>query len=359
MKLNLDLADFRYSHSEVDLLSKLDQFKGAWTAFGNLAPERLIQLQKVATIESIGSSTRIEGNSLTNAQVKELLGNIGKQSFATRDEQEVAGYANTLSLIYSSWEDMPLSENLIKQLHTSLLRQSDKDVRHMGQYKTIENSVAAMQDGKVVGIVFKTAPAFETPFLMEQLVTWYNEEIERHVYHPLLLISVFIVSFLAIHPFQDGNGRLSRVLTTLLLLRSGFAYVPFSSIESVIEKSKGAYYLKLRQTQLSMEDEHPDWRSFFDFFLNCLLVQMKVLESKVSQEHLLAGVTELSLSILKLLENGACVGIADLENALKVPRSTIRSHLRRLIDEKRIVSFGKARALKYQIKDAASSNLKK
>ena len=234
MKLNLDLSDFRYSHAEVDLLSKLDQFKGAWTAFGNLAPERLIHLQKVATIESIGSSTRIEGNSLSNAEIKELLGNIGKQSFASRDEQEVAGYANTLSLIYSSWEDMPLSENLIKQLHASLLRLSDKDVRHMGSYKTVENSVAAMKDGKVVGVVFKTATPFETQFLMQQLVVWYNEETERRVYHPLLLISVFITAFLAIHPFQDGNGRLSRVLTTLLLLRSGFAYVPYSSIESVI-----------------------------------------------------------------------------------------------------------------------------
>ncbi len=359
MKLNLDLADFRYSHFEMSLMSELDQFKGAWKAFGNLAPERLIQLQKVATIESIGSSTRIEGNSLTNEQVKELLGNVGKQSFTSRDEQEVAGYADTLSLIYSSWEDMPLSENLIKQLHTTLLRQSDKDVRHMGKYKTIENSVAAMQDGKIVGIVFKTATAFETPFLMEQLVAWYNEEIERRVYHPLLLISVFIVSFLAIHPFQDGNGRLSRVLAALLLLRSGFVYVPFSSIESVIEKSKASYYLKLRQTQLSLEEEHPDWRPFFDYFLNCLTVQMKVLESKISKEHLLAGVPELSLSILKVLENGLPVGISELEKLLKVPRTTIRSHLRRLIEEKRIITFGKASAVKYQIKDATSSDLNK
>ena len=353
MKLNLDLSDFRYSHSEVDLLSKLDQFKGAWTAFGNLAPERLIHLQKVATIESIGSSTRIEGNSLSNAQIKELLGNIGKQSFASRDEQEVAGYANTLSLIYSSWEDMPLSENLIKQLHASLLRLSDRDVRHMGSYKTVENSVAAMKDGKVVGIVFKTATPFDTPFLMQQLVVWYNEETERRVYHPLLLISVFITAFLAIHPFQDGNGRLSRVLTTLLLLRSGFAYVPYSSIESVIEKSKAAYYLNLRQSQITMEEEHPNWHHFFDYFLSCLQIQMKVLESKVSQEHLLAGVPELSLSILKLLESGAPVGIAELEKALKVPRSTIRFHLKRLLEDKRIVSFGRASAVKYQIRNAS------
>ena len=356
MKLNLDLSDFRYSHAEVDLLSKLDQFKGAWTAFGNLAPERLIHLQKVATIESIGSSTRIEGNSLSNAEIKELLGNIGKQSFASRDEQEVAGYANTLSLIYSSWEDMPLSENLIKQLHASLLRLSDKDVRHMGSYKTVENSVAAMKDGKVVGVVFKTATPFETPFLMQQLVVWYNEETERRVYHPLLLISVFITAFLAIHPFQDGNGRLSRVLTTLLLLRSGFDYVPYSSLESVIEKSKASYYLALRKTQLSLEKESPDWRPFFDYFLNSLWTQMKVLESKVFQEHLLAGVPELSLSILKLLSSGDSMGISDLEKALKTPRSTIRFHLRRLIDEGRIFSSGKARAVRYQITDAPSWN---
>lgn len=233
---------------------------------------------------------------------------------------------------------------------------SDKDVRHMGSYKTVENSVAAMKDGKVVGIVFKTATPFETPFLMQQLVVWYNEETERRVYHPLLLISVFITAFLAIHPFQDGNGRLSRVLTTLLLLRSGFAYVPYSSIESVIEKSKAAYYLNLRQSQMTMEEDHPNWRPFFDYFLSCLQIQMKVLESKVSQEHLLAGVPELSLSILKLLENGAPVGIAELEKALKVPRSTIRFHLKRLLEDERIVSFGKASAVKYQIKKTSDFN---
>lgn len=171
-----------------------------------------------------------------------------------------------------------------------------------------------------------------------------------------MLIAVFVVSFLAIHPFQDGNGRLSRLLTTLLLLRSGFDYVPYSSLESVIEKSKASYYLALRKTQLSLEKESPDWRPFFDYFLNSLWTQMKVLESKVFQEHLLAGVPELSLSILKLLSSGDSMGISDLEKALKTPRSTIRFHLRRLIDEGRIFSSGKARAVRYQITDAPSWN---
>lgn len=221
---------------------------------------------------------------------------------------------------------MPLSENLIKQLQASLLRMSDKDVRHMGSYKSVENSVAAMKDGKAIGIVFQTATPCETPFLMGQIVSWYNEESERGIYHPLLLISVFICSFLAMHPFQDGNGRLSRILTTLLLLRSGFAYVPFSSVESVIEKSESSYYLKLRQSQLTLSDEHPNWSPFFDYFLNCLTVQRKVLEAKVSKEHLLAGVPELSLAILRLLDGGAIKG-RDLGNGKRIKGAKINDQV--------------------------------
>lgn len=358
MKLNLDLADFRYSHFEVDVLSKLETFKGRWTSFGNLSPKRLQQLKKQALIESIGSSTRIEGGSLSNSQIRELeLPKRGdKPSFASKDEEDAAGYAVALLLILNEWKDMPLSEVLIRMLHGSLMGKGNRKLGPVDDYKTTDNSVVVLRGEKIAGTVFQPAPAAETSRLMEQLVEWYDDEIERGVYHPLLLIAVFVVSFLAIHPFQDGNGRLSRLLTTLFLLRSGFDYVPYSSLESVIEKSKASYYLALRKTQLSLEKESPDRRPFFDYFLNSLWNQMKVLESKVFQEHLLAGVPELSLSILKLLSGGHPMGIGDLEKSLKAPRSTIRFHLRRLIDEGRIISSGKARAVRYQIKDAPSWN---
>lgn len=232
------------------LIAEIDEFKGAWRALGTLAPERLKALRRVATIESIGSSTRIEGSKLTDREVERLLANLEIKKFDTRDEQEVAGYAEATETIFHAWRDIPITENHIKQLHRDLLRYSEKDERHRGEYKTLSNSVAAFdENGKQIGIVFETAAPFDTPRLMTELVAWLDEVRELKRTHPLLVVAVFIVVFLEIHPFQDGNGRLSRVLTTLLLLQAGYAYVPYSSLESVIENSKEGYYLGLRQTQ--------------------------------------------------------------------------------------------------------------
>ena len=221
------------------LIAEIDEFKGAWRAFGTLAPERLNALRRVATIESIGSSTRIEGSKLSDREVERLLSNLQIQSFATRDEQEVAGYAKVMETVFQSWADIPVTENHIRQLHRDLLSYSDKDDYHRGAYKTTSNSVAAFDEaGQQIGVVFETATPFDTPRLMAELVAWLNEARTLGRLHPLLVIGVFIVVFLEIHPFQDGNGRLSRILTAILLLQAGYAYVPYSSLESVIEHSK-------------------------------------------------------------------------------------------------------------------------
>ena len=206
----------------LSLIARIDEFKGAWRALGTLAPDRLSALRKVATIESIGSSTRIEGSKLTDREVEKLLSHLAIQSFETRDEQEVAGYAELMDLVFNSWRDIPFNENHIKQLHQNLLRHSAKDARHRGQYKTNSNSVAAFdENGVQIGIVFETASSFDTPRLMVELLTWVKNERNKAALHPLLIIAIFVVVFLEIHPFQDGNGRLSRVLTTLLLIQAG------------------------------------------------------------------------------------------------------------------------------------------
>ena len=230
------------------LIAKIDEFKGAWRALGSLAPERLSALRRVATIESIGSSTRIEGSKLTDREVEQLLANLEVKRFDTRDEQEVAGYAEVMDLVFGAWQDIPFTENYIKQLHQILLQHSEKDAWHRGQYKTNTNSVAAFNEhGEQIGIVFQTASPFDAPRLMSELVSWVNEQRESKLLHPLLIAAIFVVVFLEIHPFQDGNGRISRALTTLMLLKVGYAYVQFSSLESVIELNKEAYYLALRQ----------------------------------------------------------------------------------------------------------------
>jgi Fic family protein len=223
----------------LDLIAELDEFEGAWRALSTLAPKRLSALRRVATIESIGSSTRIEGSKLSDRDVEKMLSNVEVRSFETRDEQEVAGYAGVMETIFASWSVLPLTENHVRQLHRDLLRYSTKDERHRGEYKKLDNHVEAFDsNGKSVGIVFQTASPFDTPRLMVELIEWTTEALSNRTLHPLLIIAVFVVVFLEIHPFQDGNGRLSRTLTTLLLLRAGYAYVPYSSLESVIERAR-------------------------------------------------------------------------------------------------------------------------
>ena len=266
------------------LIARIDEFKGAWRAFGTLAPDRLSALRRVATVESIGSSTRIEGSKLSDREVERLLSRLEIKSFASRDEQAVAGYAALMDLVFSSWQKIPFTENHIKQLHQTLLRYCEKDRRHRGNYKTNSNCVAAFdENGAQIGVVFQTASPFDTPRLMSELVAWVNQEREGARAHPLLIIALGVVVFLEIHPFQDGNGRLSRALTTLLLLQAGYAFVPYSSLESVIEQNKEAYYLALRQTQGTIRTESPDWQPWLVFFLRSLAEQVRRLEMKVER----------------------------------------------------------------------------
>lgn len=192
-----------------------------------------------------------------------------------------------METVFRSWSDIPVTENFIKQLHRDLLAYSDKDERHRGEYKTLRNDIGAFDaDGKMIGIVFETATPFDTPQRMTELVDWLNEARELRRLHPLLMIAVFIVTFLAIHPFQDGNGRLSRILTTLLLLQAGYAYVAYSSLESVIENSKEAYYLGLRQTQATIRTEAPNWQPWLLFFMRALQPQKRRLAGRSSARRM-------------------------------------------------------------------------
>src|SRR6202011_3659362 len=271
-------------------VSGIDEFKGAWRAMGRIAPERLSALRRVATIESAASSTRIEGAKLTDREVELLLSNLDIKSFTSRDEQEVAGYADAMEMVFTSWEAIDLTENHVRQLHRDLLKYSTKDERHRGEYKTLTNDVAAFDaDGKNLGVVFSTTTPFSTPGQMAALIAWTAKALSDEAVHPLIVIAVFIVSFLAIHPFQDGNGRLSRVLTTLLLLRSGYTYVPYSSLESVIEQTKERYYIALRQTQSSIQTPAPDWLPWLAYFLGALVEQKTRLEKKIERERILLG----------------------------------------------------------------------
>lgn len=336
----------------LSLIARVDEFKGAWRALGTLAPDRLAALRRVATIESIGSSTRIEGSKLSNREVERLLSNLGINAFGTRDEQEVAGYAEVMDQVFASWQDISFSENHIKQLHQMLLRYSEKDTRHRGNYKTHSNSVAAFdENGAQIGIVFQTATPFDTPRLMSELVDWVNQEREAGQLHPLLIIAICIVVFLEIHPFQDGNGRLSRVLTTLLLLQAGYAYVPYSSLESVIEQSKEAYYLALRQTQGTIRTEAPDWQSWLVFFLRSLTEQVALLEKKVEREKIvMATLPELSLQIVEFTREHGRVTMSEVIQLTGASRNTLKQHFRALVEHGTLNQHGSGRGVWYDLR---------
>ncbi len=335
----------------LSLIARIDEFKGAWRALGTLAPDRLSALRRVATIESIGSSTRIEGSKLPDRDVKKLLSNLAIHSFDTRDEQEVAGYAELMDLVFSAWQDIPFNENHIQQLHQILLRHSEKDVWHRGNYKTNSNSVAAFdENGVQIGIVFETAAPFDTPRLMSELVAWVVVEREKAQLHPLLITAIFVVVFLEIHPFQDGNGRLSRVLTTLLLIQSGYAHVPYSSLESVIELNKEAYYLALRQTQGTIRTDAPNWQPWLVFFLRSLAEQVRRLEKKVEREKIvLASLPDLSLQIVEFAREHGRVTIGDAIKLTGVSRNTLKQHFRNLVERGHLNQQGSGRGVWYEL----------
>lgn len=338
----------------VKLIAEIDEFKGRWEALKTLSPDRLDALRKVAMIESVGSSTRIEGAKLSDAQVETLLSNIKIRSFATRDEQEVAGYAQAMDLVFQAYADMRLTENHIRQLHQTLLRHSTKDERHRGAYKILPNNVVAFDaDGHEIGVVFETATPFDTPREMEALVAWTRKAIKEETLHPLLIVAVFVVVFLAIHPFQDGNGRLSRVLTTLLLLRAGYAYVPYASLECVIEENKDLYYKALRHTQTTLGDDAPDWEPWIGFFLRCLKKQKDGLAARLDRERAAQGGEEelsaLSIQIIKALRERERLSIAELAGITGANRNTMKVRLRELVAAGRIRQHGKARATWYSL----------
>ena len=347
--LKSDTDSFRPSQEMLRLVGEIDEFKGAWRSLRNIAPERLTALRRVATIESVGSSTRIEGVRLSNREIEALLSGLEARSFTTRDEEEVAGYAAVMETVFANYEHLLLTENHVKQLHGILLRHSGKDERHRGHYKTLSNNVEAFDpDGKSLGIIFETVSPFDTPFRMTELITETREVLDTAAVHPLLTIGIFVVRFLAIHPFQDGNGRLSRALTTLLLLRSGYHYVPYTSLESVIEENKEAYYLALRRTQTTLDAENPEWDDWLLFFLRALRTQKARLEVRIEREQLIEGpLPELSLRILEMVRERQQVKSAEILTVTGEARSTVRNRLNELVARGLLQRHGKGPATWY------------
>jgi len=273
---------------------------------------------------------------------------------ATYPAQEVAGYAEAMDLVLQAFEDLRITENHIRRLHQVLLKHSTKDERHRGDYKALPNHVVAFdENGQEIGTIFETASPFETPGDMESLIAWINKATNEDAMHPLLLIAVFVVVFLAIHPFQDGNGRLSRILTTLMLLRSGYAYVPYASLESVIEENKDLYYRALRRTQTTIRTETPDWDPWVGFFLRCLKKQKENLARRLDREpadqYSDSELPQLSVTILELLRKHNRLSISEIVKHSGANQNTLKVGLRELVKAGRVRRHGKGRATWYSL----------
>ena len=339
---------FTIDSQVLNLIAELDEFKGRWEMLGRLAPDKLQSLRRVATIESVGSSTRIEGARLSDHEVDLLLRNLDFKSFRSRDEEEVAGYAEVMDAVFSSWEHIPFTENHIKQLHGMLLKYSGKDQAHRGEYKKLVNNVEAFdEDGKSIGVIFETASPFDTPRIMADLTMSASQALTIRELHPLLVIAAFVVHFLAVHPFQDGNGRLSRVLTTLLLLQAGYRYVPYSSLERIIEENKDSYYRALRLSQRQIRTDGENLDDWVRFFLLSLKKQKDVLLRKVEQEKLLERLSPTSEQLRVLAKERGRLTIADAVTLLGINRNTVKLHLRRLVQQGYLEQHGSAKATWY------------
>jgi Fic family protein len=283
-------------------------------------------------------------------EIEKLLLNIDIKSFKSRDEEEVAGYAELMNTIFDNYSAIPLSENYIKQLHKILLKHAGKDARHRGEYKKLSNAVAAYdKNGKEIAVIFETATPFDTPRFMEELVEWTRKNLDDPLLHPLIVIGVFVVHFLAIHPFQDGNGRLSRALTAMLLLKKSYAYITYSSIESIIEASKDGYYRALRRTQKNIWSGKVNYEPWLSFFLTTLLKQKKLLESKVKamlKEDLELGKN--ARAVLNLFDDKTEWSLPEIAKTLSLNINTAAKTIKTLVEGGYLAKHGTTKGAWYE-----------
>ena len=275
--------DFPTTQKIINKIGFIDSFKGKWLAIEKEENRYLKELRKIATIQSIGSSTRIEGATLSNEEVETLLANIKINKLETRDEQEVFGYYDALEVILENYSEINLDESNIFSLHNLLLKYSGKDQTHKGKYKQLSNKVVATYPGGEQRIIFNTTEPYLVKKEMDDLIVWVNEKLQSNEIHPLIIIGAFVYEFLSIHPFQDGNGRLSRLFTTLLLMKSDYPFIQYVSFENHIEKEKQRYYQVLMDAQKHRYSENEIIDKWIIFFLGSLEILIQKLEEKYSR----------------------------------------------------------------------------
>jgi len=330
-------------------IAKIDELKGQWIAGAKLSPQVLGRLKRSVLIASSGASTRIEGAKLSDEDVEKMMKGMAVNKFADRDKQEVKGYYELLENVFNTWRQLKFSKSSIKHFHKELLKYVDKDGYHRGKYKKTENRVEMFDEkGKSIGVLFETTPAYLTSKETQELIDWTADAVTEGKYHPLIIIGNFVVEFLKIHPFQDGNGRLSRILTNLLLLKEGYLYMPYVSHEKLVEDNKSEYYMALRKSQKSFKTKNESIISWLDFFLMIFLEQSEMAAALLSQENVEKILSVKQLAVWEYLQTVAEAAPLEIAKKAKVARPTVNQALDKLLMLKKIERIGMGRSTRYR-----------
>jgi Fic family protein len=330
----------------IKLISEIDRFDASWATIERKEGQGLKQLKGIATVRSVGASTRIEGSLMSDEEVEVLLREIDVTKLEDRDSQEVVGYFDALDTISESYQDIAITENSLKGLHNVLLKYSKKDAWHKGDYKQHSNAVEANYPDGTKQIIFQTTePGFPTQEAMRLLVDWYKSDNETH---PLVKCALFAYDFVSIHPFQDGNGRLSRLISTLLLLQNGYKWIQYISFEHEIESRKTEYYRVLRSCQAQRPNENvTEWVYFFFGSLAKIQGQlMKKLEAKGIESQL----SPRDKSIITVVKNHPGIKSGEIAKRLGIPNPTVKRILAELHEKSLIERHGAGPGTNYTIK---------
>ena len=333
----------------VQKIARIDELKGVWRGSAKLNPHILKQLKASVIITSTGASTRIEGSKMSDEEVARLIRGLKTKPPKGRDAEEVAGYADLLGRIFDNYKTFKFTEGQILQFHEILLHFSSKDQTHKGKYKSSDNVVVARNDAGEEVVLFRPTPPYLVKKEMDDVLLWTADTLDRKTIHPLFIVANFIFEFLAIHPFHDGNGRLSRSLTNLLLLQTGYAYIPYVSLEEIIENRKDAYYLSLRETQRHHKTEHEDIGAWIPFLLDALLAQAEAARHLIERDEPEQSLSERQIAVLRLFDEGATLSPREISSALKdMPLPTIKQALSRLVKIELLKRTGLGRATRYR-----------
>jgi len=331
-------------------IGKIDEFKGLWQGSLRLSPQILGRLKAWVIITSTGASTRIEGAKMTDEEIARFLRGLKVKAPKSRDEQEVAGYADLIGRIFDNYKTIKLTENWILQFHSILLQFSEKDKIHKGKFKSVDNTVVMTNKKGEQVILFDPTPPYLVKPEMEAIIAWTNEQLAAGEVHPILVIADFIFEFLAIHPFKDGNGRMSRALTNLLLLKAGYTYVPYVALDEIIEETKAEYYLALRAAQKNHKTEQEDITSWVEYLLGALIEQVERARGLMESDQPEKLLSEKQMQIYRLFDNNEEIGVAGVDKLLKgkISKATIKQVLSRLVFLKLIERIGQARSTRYK-----------